>query len=110
MITSSCVIMPRSPWLASAGCTKKAGVPVEARVRGDLAADVAALAHAADDDPAPGRGDHVDGGGERLGQAVAQGLGKGDQSGPLEIDRAPGRGRRACGTLARRPLGRLSFG
>ena len=26
------VTMPRSPWLASAGCTKKAGVPVDARV------------------------------------------------------------------------------
>ena len=24
--------MPRSPWLASPGCTKNAGVPVEARV------------------------------------------------------------------------------
>ena len=24
--------MPRSPWLASLGCTKKAGVPVEAKV------------------------------------------------------------------------------
>ena len=32
MMTSSDVIMPRSPWLASAACTKKAGVPVEARV------------------------------------------------------------------------------
>ena len=31
--TSLCVIMPRSPWLASPGCTKKAGVPVEARSR-----------------------------------------------------------------------------
>jgi hypothetical protein len=30
--TSSAVIMPRSPWLASLGWTKKAGVPVEARV------------------------------------------------------------------------------
>jgi hypothetical protein len=30
--TSPCVIMPRSPWLASEGCTKKAGVPVEASV------------------------------------------------------------------------------
>ncbi len=30
--TSSCVIMPRSPWLASAGCRKKAGVPVLASV------------------------------------------------------------------------------
>src|SRR5262245_22841165 len=32
MMTSSGVIMPRSPWLASLGCTKKAGVPVEASV------------------------------------------------------------------------------
>ena len=31
-ITSSRVIMPRSPWLASLGCTKKAGVPVDAKV------------------------------------------------------------------------------
>ena len=30
--TSCSVIMPRSPWLASAGWTKKAGVPVDARV------------------------------------------------------------------------------
>ena len=28
MKTSSAVTMPRSPWLASAGCTKNAGVPV----------------------------------------------------------------------------------
>ncbi len=32
MITSSSVIMPRSPWLASPGWTKCAGVPVDARV------------------------------------------------------------------------------
>ena len=32
MMASSGVIMPRSPWLASLGCTKKAGVPVEANV------------------------------------------------------------------------------
>ena len=31
-ITSSRVIMPRSPWLASLGCTKEAGVPVEESV------------------------------------------------------------------------------
>ena len=31
-MTSSGVIMPRSPWLASAACTKNAGVPVEAKV------------------------------------------------------------------------------
>jgi hypothetical protein len=30
--TSSCVNMPMSPWLASAGCRKKAGVPVLASV------------------------------------------------------------------------------
>ena len=30
--TSPAVIIPRSPWLASAGCIKKAGVPVLARV------------------------------------------------------------------------------
>jgi len=32
MMASSRAIMPRSPWLASAGWTKKAGVPVEASV------------------------------------------------------------------------------
>ena len=31
-MTSSAVIMPRSPWLASAACTKNAGVPVVAKV------------------------------------------------------------------------------
>ena len=34
--TSSLVIMPMSPWLASAGCTKNAGVPVLARVAASL--------------------------------------------------------------------------
>ena len=57
-------IMPRSPWLASAGWTNRAGVPVEARVAAILRATMAALAHAGDDhpaldrrqaDPAPGR-------------------------------------------------------
>jgi hypothetical protein len=38
MITSSGVIMPRSPWPASAACTKKAGVPVEASVEATLRA------------------------------------------------------------------------
>src|SRR3984885_5411488 len=37
-ITSSDVIMPRSPWLASAAWTKKAGVPVEASVAAILRA------------------------------------------------------------------------
>jgi hypothetical protein len=35
-ITSSAVIMPRSPWLASAAWTKNAGVPVEAKVAATL--------------------------------------------------------------------------
>ena len=35
--TSSGTIMPRSPWLASAGWTKKAGVPVDASVAATLA-------------------------------------------------------------------------
>ena len=38
MITSSAVIMPRSPWLASAAWTKNAGVPVEAKVAAILRA------------------------------------------------------------------------
>ena len=38
MMTSSGVIMPRSPWLASAACTKNAGVPVEAKVAAILRA------------------------------------------------------------------------
>ena len=36
--TSSAVIMPRSPWLASAACTKNAGVPVDASVAASLRA------------------------------------------------------------------------
>ena len=38
--------MPRSPWLASAGCTNIAGGAGGRQRGGDLAADVAALAHA----------------------------------------------------------------
>ncbi len=38
MMTSSGAIMPRSPWLASPGCTKNAGVPVEAKVAAILRA------------------------------------------------------------------------
>ena len=48
--TSSRVIMPMSPWLASAACMKNDGVPVEASVAAILPRDVAGLAHAADDD------------------------------------------------------------
>src|SRR3546814_177801 len=38
MTPSRAVIMPRSPWLASPGWTKRAGVPVEARVAAILRA------------------------------------------------------------------------
>ncbi len=38
IITSCAVIMPRSPWLASAGCRKNAGVPVLASVEAILCA------------------------------------------------------------------------
>ena len=38
MNTSSRWIMPRSPWLASAGCTKYAGVPVLDKVEAILRA------------------------------------------------------------------------
>jgi len=41
--------MPRSPWLASPGCTKNDGVPVEASVAAILR-DVPGFAHARDDD------------------------------------------------------------
>ena len=70
MITSSGVIMPRSPWLASPGCTKKAGVPVEAKVAAILRRDVAGLAHAGDDDAALGAADQLDRGDEGLAEPI----------------------------------------
>ena len=63
-ITSSRVIMPRSPWLASLGCTKDAGRAGGGEGAGDLQADMAALAHAGDDDPAAAGADDGDGFGE----------------------------------------------
>ena len=44
--------MPRSPWLASAGCTKKAGVPVEAKVAAILRPTWPDLPMPGDDHPA----------------------------------------------------------
>ena len=91
MMTSSGVIMPRSPWLASAACTKKAGVPVEAKRRRDLAADMARLAEPGDDDAALGVADQVDGGGEgRPERALQRGRDRGDAAG-FRIERAQGR-------------------
>ena len=52
--TTSCAVsMPRSPWLASPGCMKNAGVPVEASVEAILRADVPRLAHAGHHHAAP---------------------------------------------------------
>ena len=48
--------MPMSPWLASPGCTKNAGVPGAGQGGGDLAADVARFAHSGhDNSPAAGK-------------------------------------------------------
>ena len=60
MMTSSGVIMPRSPWLASPGCTKIGRRAGRREGRGDLAADMAGLAHAGDDHPALRGADQVD--------------------------------------------------
>ena len=55
--TSAAVIMPMSPWLASAGCRKNAGVPVLASVAAILLPTWPGLAHAGDDHLA-GAGEH----------------------------------------------------
>jgi hypothetical protein len=60
IMTSSAVIMPRSPWLASAGCTKNAGVPVLASVEAILRATWPGLADAADDHAAVAVEDQFD--------------------------------------------------
>ena len=63
-------IMPRSPWLASLGCTKNAGVPVEAKVAASFWSDMAALADAGHDHAPLARGQHLDGLAERLPQLL----------------------------------------
>ena len=55
MTTSPSVIMPRSPWTASAGCMNERGTAGGAERGGDLLGDDAALAHAGDDDAAAGQ-------------------------------------------------------
>ena len=60
-IASSEPIMPRSPWLASAGWTNCAGVPVEASVAAILRRDMAALADPGDDQPPAHRGADIEG-------------------------------------------------
>ena len=75
--------MPRSPWLASAGCTKNAGVPVLARVEAILRADVARLAHAGDD-YAPAAGEHY---AARLLELAAQAVDEGGDSACFDPER-----------------------
>jgi hypothetical protein len=82
---SSGVTMPRSPWLASAGWTKKAGVPVEASVAATLRPTWTALAHAHDDDPAATGEHRLHRGDEALALARLQAL----QRAGLDVERAP---------------------
>ena len=63
-MTSSAVIMPRSPWLASAAWTKKAGVPVEAKVAAILRPIWPDLPSPVTISAALGVADQVGGGGE----------------------------------------------
>ncbi len=80
--------MPRSPWLASAACTKKAGVPVEASVAAILRADMAGLAHAGDDDAAARVADRVDRGNEGAPSPSRHGRGERGDAVALGIERA----------------------
>ena len=119
-MTSFRPTMPRSPWPASAGWTKKAGVPVEARVAAIFAADMAALADTADDDAAlrdparrilPGRiVEEGDGAGEGFGEGAVERGGDGDEAGMLGLDGPPRRGGGMRRALALRLLRRLPLG
>ena len=60
-ITSSRVIMPRSPWLASLGVHEEGRRAGRGEGGGELLADVPALADAADDDAALGGGKNANG-------------------------------------------------
>ena len=73
MMTSSGVIMPRSPWLASAACTKKAGVPVEASVAAILRATWPDLPSPVTMTRPLACADQVDGGGKGRPERALQG-------------------------------------
>ena len=80
--TSSGCTTPRSPWMASAGCRKKAGVPVLDERRRDLPRDDARLAHAGDDHAAAAVAQQLDGADEALVEALDEredGVGLGPQ-------------------------------
>ena len=80
--------MPMSPWLASAGCRKKDGLPVLARVDGNLVADMPGLAHAGDDDAAFAGQQQPAGQHEFLAEPVDEG----DDSAGLGGEHAPSAG------------------
>ncbi len=89
MITSSLVIMPRSPWLASRRMDEEGRRAGGGERGGDLAADVAGLAHAGDDQAAAARrADQVDGGLERLRQVAPDRRDEGRDAASLGLQRA----------------------
>ena len=99
--------MPRSPWLASPGCTKNAGVPVEAKGRRDLAGDMAGLAHAGDDDAAFGPADQFGRGNEGAAKPVTdRGGHRGDPAG-FSFKRAQRRIRSTSWLVVRCRLSRM---
>jgi hypothetical protein len=69
---SSAVIMPRSPWLASAGMHEERGRAGRGERGGDLVAHVTRLAHAGHDDRAARGEDQAVRGQEGLAQARLQ--------------------------------------
>ena len=78
--------------------------------RRDLAADMAGLAHAGDDDAAACVADRFDGGDERGAEAIAHGGRQGGDAVALGVERAQRRGDvRACGRLRRAGIGCTCF-
>ena len=102
MITSSAVIMPRSPWLASLGCTKIGRRAGRGEGRRDLAADMAGLAHAGDDHPAARAADQLDRGDEGLPEPVMDRRRQRADAAGLGLERAHRRCDQGAGALARR--------
>ena len=87
-MTSSGVIMPRSPWLASPGWTKKAGVPVEAKVAAILRATWPDLPMPVTMTRPLARADQLDRGDEGLPEPVMDGGGQRSDAAGLGIERA----------------------
>ena len=101
-ITSSWVIMPRSPWAASLGCTKKAGVPVEANVAATFWPMWPLLPMPETMTRPRAAMQQLHGTRERLGKAVLQGALERGQPVRLELERAQ---RRRDGKQAARSTG-----